>query len=88
MKIILSILAAFGIVWLLTRKNTPYTPPGMLTPEQKDVGNNSVLDTYRLVVPPIAQLDKVPWTQTNLRMVDPYIQPPIYDPAIYQNGNN
>lgn len=85
-KILLWILAglgAFVLFRMLTRKTSP---AGILTQQQRNLGTNSYLDAYTEIMPPIAQLSRVPLTNGNLRMVDPVIPKFVYPNAIYQNG--
>lgn len=56
------------------------------TRQQKDRQNNATLGAYQNLIQPIAQLARVPWSRTNLRMVDPIIPPPVSLPYIPQNG--
>lgn len=88
MKIALYILAGLGlagVAWYFMRPKPAQT---MLTQEQKNAGNDAVLSAYSDIMPPIAQLARVPWTNNNFRMVDPYVQAPVGPTVIAQNGNN
>lgn len=82
--IITGAIVTGGLVLFFLRKKSG--PQVMLTPQQKMAGSNATLDAYQDIIPPIAQLSRVPWTQTNLRTVDPVIEAPIGYPAIPQNG--
>lgn len=68
--------------WLVSRRR----PTDIQTRAQRDAQSNATLDAYSTILTPIAQLERVPWTQTNLRMIDPVIQPPISLPLIPNNG--
>lgn len=86
MKIFFYIIVAAVayLVWKMTRP----TPGPLLTTQQRNLTNNAILDSYSLIVPPIAQLARVPLTNGNLRMVDPVMPSFVYPNGIYQNGNN
>jgi len=87
MKTILWILAGVG-AFLVARKllQSPAQRQTLLTQAQRDATNNATLWAYSQIMPPIAQLDRVPFTGGNARLVDPVVPSPYGPTGIYQNG--
>lgn len=88
MKYIFFLLAGAGLLVLWNVLTTPKADPKLLTTQQRDDVNNAVLASYSAIMPPIAQLARVPLTNGNLRMVDPVMPSFVYPNIISQNGNN
>lgn len=88
MKIFLFIATALGLVVLWQVFNRQATNPKLLTTAQRNDVNNATLAAYMAIMPPIAQLARVPLTNGNLRMVDPVMPQFVYPDVISQNGNN
>lgn len=86
MKIVFWILAGVGVFALIAWMRRPTTPPGMLSQAQKNAGNDATLWAYSVVMPPLAQIDRPPLTNVNLRTVDPVLNIPPYGDTINQNG--
>lgn len=88
MKIILAILTILGgfVLWNIFSKQSQN--PKLLTTAQRNDVNNATLAAYSQIMPPIAQLARVPLTNGNLRMVDPVMPQFVYPDVISQNGNN
>lgn len=77
-----AVLAAL-LLWTWWKSRSAATD--LQTQAQRNAQGNATLSSYQDLMP-IAQLERVPWTTTNLRMNDPIIPPPIAYPLIPQNG--